>query len=207
MSTEATPLPKEFLNWQVALRRFTMTDRNGAPHIGVVPTVTVKRPGAHLGVVQHSIVCGLLPHPRLLEAKTREFRELYERNIEDGARAVYDAGIGYLLDYYDSSDDFDPGTITSLVPEDCALVDALRAEPKCTLSFNVFATEDPKTIGAPRCQQLDCEVEILSEGPVYENVWWHNTLFHGMADEHVVLRFKHQRSWDTRFGGIQALRG
>ena len=53
----------------------------------------------------------------------------------------------------------------------------------------------------------DCEVEILSEGPVYDNVWWHNTLFHGMADEHVVLRFKHQRSWDTRFGGIQALRG
>ena len=207
MSSEATPLPKEFLNWQVALRLFTMTDRKGAPHIGVVPTVTVKRPGAHLGVIQHSIVCGLLPHPRLLEAKTSEFRGLYEANIEEGARAVYDAGIQYLLDYYDSSDDFDPGTITSLVPEDCALVDALKAEPKCTLSFNVFATEDPQTLGAPRCQQLDCEVEILSEGPVYDNVWWHNTLFHGMADEHVVLRFKHQRSWDTRFGGIQALRG
>ena len=73
MSTEATPLPKEFLNWQVALRLFTMTDRNGAPHIGVVPTVTVKRPGAHLGVIQLSIVCGLLPHPRLLESKTHEF--------------------------------------------------------------------------------------------------------------------------------------
>ena len=207
MSTEATPLPKEFLNWQVALRLFTMTDRNGAPHIGVVPTVTVKRPGAHLGVIQHSIVCGLLPHPRLLESKTSEFKALYEEHIEEGARAVYDAGIEYLLDYYESSDDFDPGTITSLVPEDCALVDALEAEPKCTLSFNVFATEDPLTIGAPRCQQLDCEVEILSDGPIYDNVWWHNTLFHGMADEHVVLRFKHQRSWDTRFGGIQALRG
>ena len=207
MPIEATPLPKEFLNWQVALRLFTMTDRNGAPHIGVVPTVTVKRPGAHLGVIQHSIVCGLLPHPRLLEAKTNEFRELYEGHIGDGARAVYDVGIEYLLDYYTSSDDFDPGTITSLVPEDCALVDALKADPRCTLSFNVFATEDPPTIGAPRCQQLDCEVEILSEGAVYDNVWWHNTLFHGMADEHVVLHFKHQRSWDTRFGGIQALRG
>jgi hypothetical protein len=207
MSTEATPLPKEFLNWQVALRLFTMTDRNGSPHIGVVPTVTVKRPGAHLGVIQHSIVCGLLPSQRLLAGKTAEFRDIYENHIEGGARAVYDIGVQYLLGYYVSSDDFDPGSVTSLVPEDCALVDALKAEPKCTLSFNVFAPEDPKTIGAPRCQQLDCTVDILSDGPVYENVWWHNTIFHGMSDEHVVLHFKHQRSWDTRFGGIQALRG
>ncbi|MCR9094196.1 MAG: hypothetical protein NXI30_08265 [bacterium] len=207
MSTEATPLPKEFLNWQVTLRHFTMTDRNGAPHIGVVPTVTVKRPGAHLGVIQHSIVCGLLPHDRLRAAKTREFRDLYESHIENGARAVYDVGVEYLLDYYVSSDDFDPGSVTSLVPEDCALVDALKAEPKCTLSFNVFNTEEPQAIGGPRCQQIDCVVEVLSEGEVYDNVWWHNTLFHGMADEHVVLHFKHQRSWDTRFGGIQALRG
>lgn len=207
MSSDATPLPKEFLNWQVTLRHFTMTDRNGAPHVGVVPTVTVKRPGAHLGVIQHSIVCGLLPHERTREAKTREFRELYEAHIEKGARAVYDVGVEYLLDYYVSSDDFDPGSVTSLVPEDCALVDALEAEPKCTLSFNVFNPEEPQAIGGPRCQQLDCVVDVLSEGDVYENVWWHNTLFHGMADEHVVLHFKHQRSWDTRFGGIQALRG
>lgn len=207
MSTEASPLPKEFLNWQVALRLHTMTDRNGAPHIGVVPTATVHRPGAHLGVMSHSIVCGLLPHPRLLQAKTHEFRDLYESHIENGARAVYDVGIKYLLNYYVSSDDFDPGSITSLVPEDCALVDALKAESKCSLVFNVFNTEDPDTIGNPRCQQIDCVVDVLSEGGVYDNVWWHNTLFHGMADEHVVLHFKHQRSWDTRFGGIQALRG
>jgi hypothetical protein len=206
MGIEAAPLPKEFLSWQVTLRHHTMTDRNGAPHMGVVPTVVVKRPGAHLGVVQHSIVCGLLPHPRLLDAKTREFRDLYEGGIEDGARAVYDEGIRYLLGYYVSSDDFDPGSITSLVPKDCALVDALRAEPRCSLVFNVFNTDDPDGIGNPRCNQLDCVVDVLEDGPVYDNVWWHNTLFHGMADEHVVLHFKHQRSWDTRFGALQALR-
>lgn len=206
MSSTAQPLPKEFLNWQVALRLHTMKDRNGAPHIGVVPTVVVKRPGAHLGVVQHSIVCGLLPHPRLLEGKTEEFRSLYEDNIDGGARQVYDAGIEYLLDYYTSADDFDPGTVTSLVPEDCALVDALKADPHCSLIFNVFNTDDPDSLGNPRCQQLDCEVEVLQSGPIYDNVWWHNTIFHGMADEHVVLRFKHQKSWDTRFGGLQALR-
>ena len=38
------PLPKEFLDWQVKLRRETMVERNGAPHIGVVPTVAVARP-------------------------------------------------------------------------------------------------------------------------------------------------------------------
>jgi len=184
-----------------------MIERNGAPHIGVVPTVVVKRPGAHLGVIQHSVVCGLLPHERLLSAKTTEFRELYEGSIETGAREVYDAGIAYLNDYYVSSDDFDPSCVTSLVPEDCPLVEALRAEPKCSLIFNVFSADDPGTLGNPRCQQLDCIVDVLSQGPVFDNVWWHNTIFHGMADEHVVLRFKHQRSWDTRFGGLQALRG
>jgi hypothetical protein len=71
----------------------------------------------------------------------------------------------------------------------------------------VFSADDPGTLGNPRCQQLDCIVDVLSQGPVFDNVWWHNTIFHGMADEHVVLRFKHQRSWDTRFGGLQALRG
>lgn len=207
MAIEPTPLPKEFLNWQVALRRHTMTERNGAPHIGVVPTVCVKRPGAHLGVIQHSIVCGLLPHPRLRAGKTQAWKQLYEGRIEDGARAVYDAGIAHLIDYYVSSDDFDPGSITSLVPRDCPLVDALVADPRCALVFNVFSTDDPDSLGNPRCNQLDCVVDVLEEGEVYDNVWWHNTLFHGMADEHVVLHFKHQRSWDTRFGGLQALRG
>ena len=59
MKATAKPLPKEFLSWQVALRHHTMHVRNGAPHIGVVPIVCAKRPGAHLGVVLHNVVCGL----------------------------------------------------------------------------------------------------------------------------------------------------
>ncbi|HKK50795.1 MAG TPA: hypothetical protein VKA74_04375 [Myxococcota bacterium] len=206
MSVRAEPLPKDFLGWQVALRHHTMVARNGAPHIGVVPIVIVKRPGTPLGVLSHSIVCGLLPHERLLEAKTREFRDLYESNAAEGARAIYDQGIEYLLGYYDSTDSFDPGSVTSLLPKDCPLVDALRAEPRCSLVFNVFEASDPQNLGAPRCTQVDAVADVLESGPVYDNVWWHNTLFHGMADAHVVIHFKHQRSWDTRFGQLQALR-
>ncbi|HPG27044.1 MAG: hypothetical protein H6748_04575 [Spirochaetaceae bacterium] len=203
----ANPLPKEFLAWQVALRNHTMHERNGAPHIGVVPIVAVRRPGGWNGVSMHSIVCGLLPHERLLEARTGEFRGLYEAHVASGARAIYDAGIRYLSEgYYASSDDFDASSLTSLVPRDCALVDALRAEARCSLVFNVFETADPFDLGKPRCNQLDCLAEVLDRGPVYENVWWHNTLFHGKADEHVVLHFHHQRSWDNRFAGQQALR-
>ena len=33
MANEATPLPKEFLNWQVALRLHTMKARNGAQRV------------------------------------------------------------------------------------------------------------------------------------------------------------------------------
>ena len=205
MASEPNPLPREFLNWQVALRLHTMRERNGAPHVGVVPTVAVKRPGSHLGVVQHSIVSGLLPNRRVLAVRTEEFQSLYESHIAGGARAVYDKGVDYLLGYYAECDDFDPGSITSLVPLDSPLVEALRAESKCSLVFNVFSTEDPGTLGQPRCLQIDCRVDVLSSGPVYDNVWWQNTIFQGMADEHVVLHFKHQRSWDTRFGGLQAL--
>ncbi|MFO0688340.1 MAG: hypothetical protein U0900_06505 [Myxococcota bacterium] len=206
MKTAAKPMPKEFLSWQIALRHHTMTARNGAPHVGVVPIVCVRRPGAHLGVVMHNVVCGLLPNERLLDAKTREFRALYEGHIAKGARAVYDAGIEYLLDYYGSSDAFDAGSLTSLLPEDGPLVEALRAERRCSLVFNVFDTDAPDRLGHPRCHQLDCFADVLEEGPVYENVWWHNTLFHGKADGHVVIHFKHDRSFDTRFGGLTALR-
>jgi len=203
----ASPLPKEFLSWQVALRHHTMVARNGAPHVGVVPVVAVRRPGGQLGVSHHSIVCGLLPHERVLEAKTREFRNLYEGSIEAGARKVYDVGVEYLIDdYYASTDAFDPTSLTSLVPRECSLVEALRSDPTCSLIFNVFEISDPDALGNPRCTQVDCIVEILSEGEIFENVWWHNTLFHGKADEQVVLRFVHRRSWDNRFGGQVALR-
>lgn len=207
MPVKSTGLPKEFLHWQVALRRHTMLARNGAPHIGVVPTVMVRHPGVQLGIVSHSIVSGLLPHPRLLAAKTNDFKTLYEDNSGDGAKKLYDRGIEYLLDYYQSSDDFDSESMTSLLPTDSELAKALRAEPRCSLVFNVFEPSEPAEIGAPRCTQIEAIAEVLTSGSVYQNVWWHNTLFHGPADEHVVLHFKHKRSWDTRFGGLQAIRG
>lgn len=206
MPPRPQPLPKEFLSWQVSLRHHTMVARNGAPHIGVVPTVMVRHPGLGLGIASHSIVCGLLPHERLLEAKTREFRALYEAHADAGARRLYDQGIEYLLDYYQSADDFDAASLTSLLPADTELTKALRADASCALVFNVFDPSEPVEIGAPRCVQIEARGEVLTEGPVYDNVWWHNTLFHGPADEHVVIHFTHTRSWDTRFGGLQALR-
>jgi hypothetical protein len=41
---------------------------------------------------------------------------------------------------------------------------------------------------------------------VYDNVWWHNALFHGKVEDNVVVRFRHQGSYDTLFGGLEAVR-
>lgn len=202
---DVRPMPREILEWQVALRHHTMVARNGAPHAGVAPLVTVRRPGAGPGFLSHSVVCGLLPHADLLERKTAEFKALYEGAIGGGAKAVYDRGIEYLLDYYQSADDFDPVSITTLLPEKLPLVEALRAEPHCALVFHVFDLHDDTPVGRVRCLQLDAWADVLTSGPVYDNVWWHNALFHGAADEHVVIHFRHERSFDVRFGALEPL--
>lgn len=196
-------MPRELLEWQVALRRHTMEARHGAPHAGVAPLVIVRRPGSGSGVVSSSVVCGLLPHPDQLGRKTREFRELYESGIAEGARAVYDRGIRYLLDYYRSADDFDPESITTLLPRKAALVEALRADPRCALVFYVFDLTDRSEVGRLRCLHLDTHCEVLESGPVYDNVVWHNALFHGASDDQVVLHFRHEATFDTRFGAIE----
>jgi len=198
----ARPLPADFLEWQVALRRWTMFQSNGAPHAGVAPLLLVRQPGLALGASAHSIICGLLPRRDQLDAKTREFRALYDEGIAEGARAVYDRGIAYLKGYYVDAADFDPASITTLLPGKLPVVEALRAESRCALVFYVFDLVDRSEEGRLRCLHVDASVEVLEGGPVYDNVWWHNTLFHGPADEHVVVHFTHRATWDTRFGAF-----
>jgi len=84
-------------------------------------------------------------------------------------------------------------------------VDALRASPDCALVFYVFDLQDRSEIGRLRCLQIDARAEVLDRGPVYDNVWWHNTLFHGPADESVVIHFRCRESHDTRFGALEAI--
>jgi hypothetical protein len=199
------PMPAELLEWQVRLRHHTAHERGGSPHVGVAPLLTVRRPGTALGVVTHSIICGILPAPEHLAAKTAEFRDTYERNIPRGARAAYDAGIELLKTYYTDAAMFDPSSLSTLVAEDSAVVHSLRAEPRCSLLFYVFNLERQSDLDRFRCLHIDAHAEVLRDGPVYENVWWHNTLFHGKAENSVVIRFRHQRTVDTAFGGVHLL--
>jgi hypothetical protein len=201
-----TALPMEFLEWQVELRRWTAEARNGSPHVGVAPLLIVRRSNASSGVTAHSIICGLLPHPDRLEAKTRQFRELYDAGLPEGARAIYDLGIEYLKNYYDTPTAFDPTTVTTLLPEDAPAAIALRADPRCALVFHVFDLEETSEVGRLRCLHLNCTAELHTSGPVYENVLWHNALFHGLVTDHVVVRFRHLETFDTRFGGLEELR-
>jgi hypothetical protein len=201
----ANPFPAEFLEWQVRLRHHTAMHRGGSPHVGVAPLLTVKRPGTALGVVSHSIICGILPAPELLEAKTAEFRETYERSIRNGARAAYDSGIEMLKAYYEDATLFDPTSLSTLVSEDSAVVHSLRAESRCSLLFYVFNLERQAELDRFRCLQIDARAEVLRNGPVFDNVWWHNTLFHGKAENSVVIRFRHQKTVDTAWGGFQLL--
>ena len=194
------PLPPEFLEWQVALRLWTMEQQHGAPHVGVAPLVVVGAPGVGPGASVHSIICGLLPRADALAEKTKEFRELYEGGVGEGARAVYDRGIEYLKRYYAVADGFDRASVTTLLADDSPVVRALRAEPRCALVFYIFDLRERGELGKLRCLQLCCRAEVLADGPVFENVWWHNTLFHGKAEDHVVVHFRHEETWDTRFG-------
>lgn len=203
--TPTTPLPADFLAWQVDLRRTTMTEGRGAPRAGVAPLLTVRRPGRHLGVSTSSIICGLLPAPELLAAKTEEFRALYEEFAPAGAKAVYDRGITYLVDYYTDPAKFDPTSVTTLLRGDSDSVVALAAEPSCQLLFYVFDLVDRTPLGRFRCISVDCEAELLRAGAVFDNVWWHNTLFHGPLEGAVVVRFHHRGSWDTGFGRFDRL--
>ncbi len=198
--SDVRPLPHEFLDWQVKLRLHTMEESHGAPHAGVAPLLTVTAPHGDLGVSSHAIICGLLPREDLLEQKTKEFRALYEEGIAEGARTVYDRGIDYLKGYYRDAGDFDRSTITTLLPKDLPVVHALRARGACALTFYVFDLAERGEIGRFRCLHMDGAAEVLEGGPVYDNVWWHNTLFHGAADDHVVIQFRHAQTHDTRFG-------
>lgn len=201
------PLPTEFLEWQVKLRHWTMLHRHGSPHAGVAPLCCVQQPGLGPGVSMHSIICGLLPRADALAAKTREFRALYEDHAEAGARAVYDAGIAYLKGYYHDAAAFDATSITSLLHRDAMVVRALRAMPSCALLFYVFDLDDRTEEGRFRCLQLNCRAELYEDGPLFDNVWWHNAVFHGKLDDQVMVRFVHQSTYDTRFGGLDAVEG
>ena len=203
--SDITPLPLDFLRWQVELRRHTMLEHNGFPQVGVAPLLSVQQPGRTPSVTTHSIICGLLPAPDQIEAKTGDFRRLYEAAAPDGANSAYDRGIEYLKSYYENPEDFDPQSITTLLGEDSPATLALRAEPRCSLIFYVFALGDQTDIGRFRCLQLDCSAEIHTSGPAYENVWWHNTLFHGKGEGSVVIQFHHRRTFDTAFGGLTPL--
>jgi hypothetical protein len=203
-SVTSAPLPAEFLDWQVKLRRWTMEHRNGSPHAGVAPVLAVRQPGVGPGVALHSLIVGLLPRADRLAAKTAEFRALYESG-EGRARVIYDRGIEYLRSYYASADDFDPHVVTSLLPRDTPAVRALRADARCALLFYVFDLDDRSEEGRFRCLQVNCHAEVHEDGPLFENVWWHNTLFHGKLDEQAMLCFRHVSTYDTRFGMLEPL--
>ena len=196
------PLPAEFLAWQVALRKYTMDTRHGSPHAGVAPLVIARRPGTTLEVASHSIICGLLPRADRIAGKTEEWRKLYESGIGEGARAVYDRGIEQMRSAYASTEDFDPESLTTLLPAKLPLANALRGDSRCALVFYVFDLVDRSEIGKLRCLHLDATAEVLTSGPVFDNVYWHNTLFHGPVDDHVVVHFRHLATWDTRFGAL-----
>ncbi|MGH0033463.1 MAG: hypothetical protein ACQGVK_00400 [Myxococcota bacterium] len=202
---KSTPMPADLLEWQVRLRDHTMHARNGAPHVGVAPLLSVRAPGSPSGCESYSIICGLLPREDLLEDRTRAFREIYEKHVEEGARTVYDHGVTYLKNYYTDPGEFDPTSITTLLQKDLPVVEALRADPRCALVFYVFDLQARDELERLRTTQLDGEAEVLTEGPVYDNVWWHNTLFHGPADDHVIIHFRHRASLDTRFGRREVL--
>ena len=198
---EGRPLPPEFLAWQVTLRLGRWSEQHGAPHAGVAPLVVVRPPGVALGASVHSIICGLLPRPDA--ARREDARSSASSTRPASPRAPRRLRPRHRVP--EATTTPTPSPSTPAQHHDAAapklpLVDALRAESRCALVFYVFDLRDRSEVGRFRCLHLDCRAEVLERGPVYDNVWWHNTLFHGPADDHVVVHFRHEASWDTRFG-------
>lgn len=204
-ATTDRPLPPEFLEWQVKLRAWTMEARHGSPHAGVAPLLAVRQPGVGPGISMHAIICGILPRADRLAEKTAEFRDIYESGLPSGSRIIYDLGIEYLRTYYRSPADFDPTSITTLLPSAAVAVEALRADPACALLFYVFDLDDQSEERRFRCLQVNCRAELHVDGDVFDNVWWHNAVFHGKLDDQVVIRFRHVSTYDTRFGRLAAI--
>jgi len=203
--TRYNAMPDSILAWQVELRRYTMEKRNGAPHAGVAPILTVSTPGVGHGITSHSIICGLLRREDQLSRSTAEFKAIYEQHVAEGARRIYDEGLEYMKGYYTDPEDFDRSSITTLLPSDGVVVQALRAKAECSLLFYVFDLVDQSNVGKLRCIQMNGRAELHTVGPVYENVWWHNALFHGPVDGQTVVRFRHISSYETGFGRLEPM--
>jgi hypothetical protein len=52
---------------------------------------------------------------------------------------------------------------------------------------------------------VNCRAEVYEDGPLFDNVWWHNAVFHGKLDDQAMIRFRHQSTFDTRFGALEPL--
>jgi hypothetical protein len=85
------------------------------------------------------------------------------------------------------------------------VVQALKARAECSLLFYVFDLENRDGPGGMRCTQLNTRAELHTAGPVYDNVFWHNALFHGPVDGQTVVRFRNLSAFDTGFGRLEPL--
>ncbi|MEW6273039.1 MAG: hypothetical protein AB1689_27490 [Thermodesulfobacteriota bacterium] len=62
-------------------------------------------------------------------------------------------------------------------------------------------------MGRLRCQQLDSRAELHESGRCTRACRGTTRSFHGKAvEDRFVVRFRHQASYDTFFGGLEALR-
>ena len=183
------PLPKEFLDWQVApasLHTMTRAQRRAA-HRGGADRRDRAASVAWASVwSSHSVVCGLLPHPRLLDGKTHEFeRALRGRTsttVPEGRLRRRHRVPARLLRL--GTDDFDPGHHHhACSPKNCAIW-STRCAPTRSCSARLQRIQrglDPdSTLAACAARRSTATVRRSTRtAPVYDNVWWHNTLFHG----------------------------
>ena len=122
------------------------TQRNGAPHPGVAPVLCVAPAAASARASRCTTSSAGSCRPRTARRDdARRSAPSTSAHAAQGSRAVYDAGIAYLPTAYDDVADFDPASITSLLPETSPAVRALRAERRCALlSTSSTSTTAPR---------------------------------------------------------------
>jgi hypothetical protein len=171
MKRSAQQLRNRFFAWQCRIRQIAMRQDGGRPSPGMRPRL-LDESGRELAP---ALTVLLLPRDPAESTAFFRFQVLRSPDPRD----LYERALSYLqADYFQRPEMFSDRLI-AVLPQGSRLAAALRAQGRCTLTFDQFS----------QVFSLPCAVVALKPGDAArEAAIWHNRLFNPALPEtvHVV---------------------
>ena len=193
-----------------SLRAWTMDARNGSPHVGVAPLLTVAQPGRRPGrrdAQRSSAACcraadRLDAIPPSSAASTSAAPRAARARSTTAASSTCSATTSDV-------DAFDPTSDHLAAAERCRRAcEALRADAALRARLlrlrprrqvrGAAASAACRSTAAPSC---------TTQGPSTTTSGGTTRSSTGSSTDHVMVRFRHESSYDTRFGALDRLDG